>query len=431
MSGLPVRRFSEVRWLFGAVIVFLLTGTFLLLAAFLLWVVLPQEGEEPLLAKAATVAVALQQPQGAQPALGAHRVAVYQAGKLQWSVGLVPRQAYWPYADRLAWKAAGAPTLATGSWNGERLQVVFWPLGEGRLLKVFAEEKGALTWAYLIVVLALLLSLLGGGLAWFLMGKVLAPYGALLEEARAFSGKAGAGAEDVFLVSTFSQAVRRVEEQEKELEAKAQEFSEMAAGLAHELRNQLSVVEGYLRLAQENPQEVPRYLQQISEEVRLQRVFLERFLTFARPQELQTGRLQLATLLPTLKERLAGQFPQVRLEVAGGGEAVADATAVKVVLENLMRNACEAVEHQADGWVKVIVEEGARHLEVQVMDNGPGIGADVRDKLFQPFVSEKPTGGIGLALARRLARACGGELILASAANPTVFVLRLRKWLEG
>ncbi|MGQ9496231.1 MAG: sensor histidine kinase [Thermoanaerobaculaceae bacterium] len=431
MSGLPVRRFSEVRWLFGAVIVVLLTGTFLLLAAFVLWVVVPQEGDESLLAKAATVAVALQQPQGVQPALGAYRVAVYQAGKLQWSVGLVPQEEYWPYAGRVAWRAAGAPSLAAGAWDGEKFKVVFWPLAEDRLLKIFAEEKGGFAWPHLIVALALLLSLLGGGLAWFLMGKVLAPYGALLEEARAFSGKVGAGAEDVFLVSTFSQAVRRVEEQEKELEAKAQEFSEMAAGLAHELRNQLSVVEGYLRLARENPQEVPRYLRQISEEVRLQRVFLERFLAFARPQELQTGRLQMAMLLPALKERLAAQFPQVRVEVAGGGEAVADATAVKVILENLMRNACEAVEHQADGWVKVTVEEGARHLEVKVMDNGPGIGADARDKLFQPFVSGKPTGGIGLALARRLARASGGDLILASAANPTVFVLRLRRWLEG
>lgn len=431
MPGLPVRRFSEVRWLFGAVIVFLLTGTFLLLVAFLFWVAIPQDDDEPLLAKAATVAVALQQPQGVQPPLGASRVALYHAGKLQWSVGVVPQEEYWPFASRTAWKAAGTPTLASGSWNGERLKVAFWPLADDRLLKVFVEEQLGLVWPYLTVALALLLSLVGGGLAWFLMGKVLAPYGALLEEARAFAGKVGAMGEDAFLVSTFAEAIRRVEEQEKELEAKAQEFSEMAAGLAHELRNQLAVVEGYLRLGRENPQELSRYLQQISQEVSLQRVFLERFLTFAHPQELQIGRVRLATVLATLKERLAAQFPQVRVEVEGGGEALADTTAVKVVLDNLTRNACEAVMGQEDGWVRVTVEEGARHLEVKVMDNGPGIGVDAREKLFQPFVSEKPNGGIGLALARRLARACGGDVILASPADPTVFLLRLRKWLEA
>jgi signal transduction histidine kinase len=268
------------------------------------------------------------------------------------------------------------------------------------------------------------LALAGGGLAWFLVGRVLSPYGELLEEARRFSGRMGGGPEDVFLVSTFRQAVQRVEEQERELAARAQELSELSAGLAHELRNNLSVMEGYLRLARENPQELARYLQVLAAEVQAQREFLERFMTFVRPVAAQKTTFRLGPLVTQVASRLASAFPQVKLECVGDAELVADPTAVRVVLENLLRNACEAASRRADGRVKATVQLEARKVQVVVEDNGPGIPEDQRGTLFEPFVSQKPAGGIGLALARRLARAMGGEVELVSAREPTAFVAR-------
>lgn len=426
MKSLPVRRFAEVRALLLLVILLLVLGCLLPLVGLYVMAYAPREDPDPLMTTAAAVAAAIQE--GQLPVVPGTKVgmALYRGEKGLWKVGAVPPTPYWPFPSRAGWEQAGRPTVAQGEWQGQRLRVVLWPVGEDRLLQVVApvEENRHQRWLAATVLLSLVLALAGGGLAWFLVGRVLSPYGELLEEAKRFSGRMGGGPEDVFLVSTFRQAVQRVEEQERELAARAQELSELSAGLAHELRNNLSVMEGYLRLARENPQELARYLQVLAAEVQAQREFLERFMTFVRPVAAQKTTFRLGPLVTQVASRLASAFPQVKLECVGDAELVADPTAVRVVLENLLRNACEAASRRADGRVKATVQLEARKVQVVVEDNGPGIPEDQRGTLFEPFVSQKPAGGIGLALARRLARAMGGEVELVSAREPTAFVAR-------
>lgn len=426
MKSLPVRRFAEVRAFLLAVIVLLVLGCLLPLVGLYVMAFAPREDADPLMTTAAAVAAAIQQ--GQQPVVPGGKVgmALYSGASPLWKVGTVPDAPYWPYAHRQGWEEAGRPTVAQGEWQGQKLRVVLWPVGEDRLLQVAApwEKDASQPWLEVTVLLSLVLAVAGGGLAWFLVRRVLAPYGELLDEARRFAGKSGGGPEDVFLVSTFRQAVSRVEEQERELAARAQELSELSAGLAHELRNNLSVMEGYLRLARENPPELPRYVQALAAEVQAQREFLERFMTFVRPVPAQKTTFRLGSLLEQLVSRLASAFPQVKLQAGGDAQLEADPTAVRVILENLLRNACEAAARRAEGWVRATVRLEARQVQVVVEDNGPGIDEGQRATLFEPFVSQKPAGGIGLALARRLARAMGGEVELLSAGSPTAFVAR-------
>lgn len=433
MRSLPLRRFSEVRWVLGAVIVLLMVGNLLPLYSLVALLRSPGDESDALLATAASVAAAWRREHIAQPSPGAQRLVVFAGDQPLVRVGPVPMQPYWPFPSRQAWQEAGSPVRASGNWNGEVLEVVLWPLGEEQLLQVFAprRDRSVSGWLSVTEMLSLALALAGGGLAWFLVGRILAPYGELLEEAKAFAGKTGGGPEDRFLVSTFRQAVEQVAAQERELADRAQELSELAAGLAHELRNNLSVMEGYLRLAKSNPQEVTRYLDLLGQEVLALRDFLERFLAFVRPQGLRAGVVRVEKLVAEVVARLARQFPQVPVRVEGEGQAWADPTAVRVMLENLLRNALEAAQqgHGAQVWVQV--REQGRQVEVEVADSGPGIPEALRGQLFRAFVSAKPSGGIGLALARRLARASGGELELVSAANPTLFRLRLRRGTEA
>ena len=84
----------------------------------------------------------------------------------------------------------------------------------------------------------------------------------------------------------------------------------------------------------------------------------------------------------------------------------------RAVLLNLLLNACEA---GGDGPVVVRHRLADSHVEIVVSDAGPGLPEEIRRQLFEPFVTTKPGGtGLGLPIARRLARLQGGELTLQS-----------------
>jgi two-component system C4-dicarboxylate transport sensor histidine kinase DctB len=108
----------------------------------------------------------------------------------------------------------------------------------------------------------------------------------------------------------------------------------------------------------------------------------------------------------------------------------ADPTLVHVVIANLLRNALDATEgRDAAQPGRVVVEtafgDGAR-ARVRVSDNGPGVPESLKARLFEPFVTAKPSGvGLGLALSRSIARAHGGDLVLAESPAGAAFELTL------
>jgi two-component system nitrogen regulation sensor histidine kinase GlnL len=113
-------------------------------------------------------------------------------------------------------------------------------------------------------------------------------------------------------------------------------------------------------------------------------------------------------------------------------DVTGDAERLQQVLLNLARNAIEAGAHTLT--LRTRVEHGLRvgervlrtALRVDVIDDGPGVPAALRDTLFEPLVSGRADGsGLGLALAREIAREHGGELRFASRPGDTVFSLYL------
>jgi signal transduction histidine kinase len=112
---------------------------------------------------------------------------------------------------------------------------------------------------------------------------------------------------------------------------------------------------------------------------------------------------------------------QVEIRSNAPAPAWADASRIEQILFNLVTNATQA---------------GARHItliptagELDVIDDGPGVAPEMRDRLFEPFATSKPQGqgtGLGLAICRRLADEMGGSLSLAaSAPGHTCFRLTL------
>src|SRR5688500_4723895 len=91
-----------------------------------------------------------------------------------------------------------------------------------------------------------------------------------------------------------------------------------------------------------------------------------------------------------------------------------DRMQIELVIRNLLANAVEALEKQSPNERRVRVRlhrEGEEHLGLVFLDSGPGLASEMRERIFEPFVSGKPTGmGLGLAISRAIAEAHGGTL---------------------
>jgi two-component system sensor kinase FixL len=96
-----------------------------------------------------------------------------------------------------------------------------------------------------------------------------------------------------------------------------------------------------------------------------------------------------------------------------------DKVLVQQVLLNLIRNAVEAMQSSPRRELTITTTASVdRMVEVSVTDSGPGVPADIRAKLFQPFVTSKPAGmGVGLSICRGIVEAQGGRMWLAE--NPS------------
>jgi signal transduction histidine kinase len=119
----------------------------------------------------------------------------------------------------------------------------------------------------------------------------------------------------------------------------------------------------------------------------------------------------------------------VRVETVPGAEATvyADAYYVRQVIENLLRNAREAMQEQDDRRVVVSVDSVAGSAEVRVSDNGPGIPPEKMGQIFEPFVSTKGKGmGLGLAICREIVEGHGGRMeVEPTPGGGATFIVRL------
>jgi signal transduction histidine kinase/DNA-binding CsgD family transcriptional regulator len=200
----------------------------------------------------------------------------------------------------------------------------------------------------------------------------------------------------------LTQASRRADE-ERRASSLAQ-LGRMSAGLAHELRNSLAALRGYLTLIERNPDEesITDYLGEIrSESDQLQRV-LEDFLSFARPEA------RLETLSVTELATHAAADPGLGVAVhvddrTGGGIRLrADRQLLERALRNLLRNAAEAqAEARVDAPIQLRIDGDGEAIRLEIDDLGPGVPPGRLEELFEPFATTRAEGvGLGLPMQR-------------------------------
>ena len=196
----------------------------------------------------------------------------------------------------------------------------------------------------------------------------------------------------------------------------------MLSRVAHEIRNPLGGLELFASAAQvtEDAEERRRILERVRKEVRGLNAIINEFLGFARPGQTEP---QLHDVREPLGE--AAALAQAELGKKGGELhidlpakpllAMADPLHVKRLVLNLLRNA----SHAGDSvWLDGALVNGEVRLAVR--DNGPGIPHELRDRIFEPFVSDKAQGaGLGLAIVKEMAEANHGRVELASGERGT------------
>lgn len=197
----------------------------------------------------------------------------------------------------------------------------------------------------------------------------------------------------------------------------------LAAGLAHEIRNPLNSLSLNLQMLEEdlaNPAAQPtsRRLFGItrSEIGRLERLVTD-FLAYARPRPLRLTVQPAAGLLAAVRELVAGELAAAGAELvfeddSHGATVRADAEQLRQVLLNLLRNAlaaCEGTNRPPRIGLRARRHGPAVALEIE--DNGAGISAGDRERVFELFFSTKKGGtGLGLAIAQRIVTAHGGTI---------------------
>jgi two-component system sensor histidine kinase HydH len=197
-------------------------------------------------------------------------------------------------------------------------------------------------------------------------------------------------------------------------------LGQMAASISHNLRNPLSSMKTVLQVQLENPDlpvDVRHDCALVVDEIDRMSAKLSQLLRFAKPSVngQRIGAVAIARQIAALFGRDA-ERRNVRLEFSQPADeisVVASEEAFSEALSNLIVNAIEA--QPEGGRVRVALDRRAGHLEIFVEDEGPGISAEARAKIFQPFYTTKATGtGLGLAIvARRLAE-MGGTLACES-----------------
>ncbi len=214
------------------------------------------------------------------------------------------------------------------------------------------------------------------------------------------------------------------ESQERQLIDSLSQLGELTAGVAHELRNSLATLRGYLALIDRSPDQesIGDYLGEIRRESdHLQRV-LEDFLMFARPGSTRPEEVDLLGLThraaadPALGEAtVAVESDQgSAIDATTAFEVRGDAQLLERALRNVLSNAAYAQREAGnDKPVKARIKSQANGVEIVIEDHGPGLSEEVQQKLFDPFFTHRADGvGMGLALTRRIVLLHAGRITL-------------------
>ena len=231
--------------------------------------------------------------------------------------------------------------------------------------------------------------------------------------------------------------VEQLEERER-LRDRLAALGEMAAAIAHEVKNPLAGIEvmaGILKRQLAESEDAQSILRDIIKEAKMANAIVLEVLDFVRPIRLQVERISLNDVVRDAISMAESHVPrgEVRVEVAVPEDLApiqGDPHQLRQLFTNLFTNAFEAMTGK--GLVRLAAQQlpaeeeptagtethAVPMIQVEVADNGPGVPADLMDRIFSPFFTTKPQGsGLGLAIVRKIVDAHDGRIDVSAPAH--------------
>jgi signal transduction histidine kinase len=222
---------------------------------------------------------------------------------------------------------------------------------------------------------------------------------------------------------------------------KMSSLGEMASGIAHEINNPLAIVAGrtaqlkkLLESDDFDKAKASELLDKLAETTDRMTRIVKTMRGFVRKDDAPNNEpVRLKAVISDAQELCQGKLrhagavlevPDVALDLA----VIGNHSEILQVLLNTICNAIEAVELQAERWVKLEVVEIDKMIEIRVSDSGPGIPQDVRSHMTEAFFTTKVSGtGLGLSICRMIAERHRGYFRLSPDAEQTTFVFGLQR----
>lgn len=215
-------------------------------------------------------------------------------------------------------------------------------------------------------------------------------------------------------------------------------LGEVTAIFAHEVRNPMNNISTGLQLlnmnlSKDDPNQ--EIIERLSDDCNRLTHLMQSVLTFSRPAENKYQIVNLSELLPNLLERWRPRLARLNVThefntSVDNAKVNGDARALEQVFNNLIGNAAEAMK-ETGGAITINIRYSQhitprKFIEVNVIDNGPGIPNELLERIFEPFVTTNRNGtGLGLSIAKRIVTSHQGTINVASIPGGTVFQVSL------
>jgi signal transduction histidine kinase len=215
---------------------------------------------------------------------------------------------------------------------------------------------------------------------------------------------------------------------EKKNERKIQDMDklsvigQLAAGIAHEIRNPLTSIKGFAQIIRErvDQPEVKAYLSIMLDELERMNQIVNEFMALAKPHEtIHIQEVDINGLITSVIQFMEPQSLLKKIRIIANFEysitAFIDESQIKQVLINLLQNAMEASDTSENSIEITLKRIDNQHYSIQVKDQGPGMTIERQSRLFEPFYTTKEKGtGLGLLICKQIIDAHKGRIEITS-----------------